>query len=373
MAEAVANGKVKSGRPPRFDSPEYEAWAASLRSEQAPLQADDSQAEDPQAVDEPLDLERGDTDSEAGEHGASWSWVLRAARAAKAKVTKLVPAVAGQATETEIGIGVEAGKPTGNTTLHAPGEQTVPRASMEQVKGWQRQLSLRFAGIADGATQARTLLLDKAKIATEGAKELQERYQEKLEGATEVGTRRIQDATELAKAAKDQMGHAVEAAKTGVLQVGSQIHGAASLTLQPMRLAQFGGIFMLGMFLISTSFSFLPVLMIAPQKFALLFAFGSVTMLSSFAVLKGPAAFAGELVQRSRLPLTLSYAIGLLGTLFATIILKSYILTAIFGILQAVALLYFCASYIPGGQTILNAFGSICSHCSRRAARAVIS
>merc|ERR1711920_939344 len=114
------------------------------------------------------------------------------------------------------------------------------------------------------------------------------------------------------------------------------------------------------------SFSFLPMLPIAPQKFSLLFAFGSMTLMGSFALLKGPTSFLSGLMQREKLPFSAAYAIGLVGTLVATIVMRSFILTAVFGLVQAVALLYFLASYVPGGQALLNFCGRLGSRVARK-------
>lgn len=100
----------------------------------------------------------------------------------------------------------------------------------------------------------------------------------------------------------------------------------------------------------SKSFSFLPVMVIAPQKFALLFAFGSMTMLGSFTLLMGPKAFLQGMARKEQLPFSVAYSVGLIGTLVATLILRSFLLTGICGLLQAVGLLYFVASYVPGGK-----------------------
>merc|ERR1712070_843381 len=92
---------------------------------------------------------------------------------------------------------------------------------------------------------------------------------------------------------------------------------------------------------------------------------------SSFAVLKGPKAFVGSLIQREKLPFSGSYVVGLVGTLIATIGLRSYFLTAFFAILQAGGLLYFLASYVPGGQTILNKCGKCCGALCSKLAQSV--
>merc|ERR1712032_1232220 len=127
--------------------------------------------------------------------------------------------------------------------------------------------------------------------------------------------------------------------------------------MSPVKLAQFAGIFMVGMILISLSFSFLPMLPIAPQKFALLFSLGSMTVLGSVAFLKGPRSFAGVVLQKDKLIFTGLYGVGLLGTLWATLIARSYLFTAIFALSQTTGLAYFLASFVPGGRMVLNFFG----------------
>merc|ERR1712176_74296 len=109
--------------------------------------------------------------------------------------------------------------------------------------------------------------------------------------------------------------------------VGSSLGSVGALATSPVKLAQFAGIFMLGMMLITLSLSFLPLLPIQPQKFALLFALGSITVLSSVAWLRGPRAFADVALQRDKLLFTGLYTGGLVGTLWATLIAKSYIFT----------------------------------------------
>merc|ERR1719401_1075371 len=126
--------------------------------------------------------------------------------------------------------------------------------------------------------------------------------------------------------------------------------------------------FMLGFMLMSLSFSFLPLLPINPAKFALLFAMGSVTMLGSVAWLRGPQAFASLALQRDKLPFSASYGVGLVGTFWATLVARSYLWTGVFAFLQAVGLLYFLASFVPGGKSVLNWLG----RCTGRAASALV-
>jgi hypothetical protein len=147
--------------------------------------------------------------------------------------------------------------------------------------------------------------------------------------------------------------------------LGSGMSSMGALAMSPVKLMQSGGIFFVGMMLITMSLSFLPLLPIAPSKFALLFSLGSMMVLASVSWLKGPAAFASAVMQRDKLPFTIAYAVGLIGTLWATIIVKSYIFTGLFVATQVVGLLYFMASYVPGGKVVLNFFGRLSGKAAR--------
>lgn len=172
------------------------------------------------------------------------------------------------------------------------------------------------------------------------------------ENAAKAGAGLSAHAQNVAGSSKDMLGKA-----------GSNLGGMGAsfgaLAMSPMKLIQSGAIFFVGMMMITMSLSFLPLLPIAPSKFALLFSLGSILVLGSVSWLKGPVAFAGAVLQRDKLPFTVAYGIGLVGTLWATIIAKSYILTGVFVFGQVVGLLYFLASYVPGGKVVLNFFGRL--------------
>lgn len=181
------------------------------------------------------------------------------------------------------------------------------------------------------------------------------------EHAAKAGAGLSEHATKAAGSAKEGL----TKAGTGL---GSGISGMGALAMSPMKLMQSGAIFFVGMMLITMSLSFLPLLPIAPSKFALLFSLGSILVLGSVAWLKGPMAFSAILLQKDKLPFTGAYVVGLLGTLWATIIYKSYIFTGVFVFVQVVGLLYFMASYVPGGKVVLNFFGRL----SGKGARALM-
>jgi len=233
----------------------------------------------------------------------------------------------------------------------------------EQAQEWKSGLSKNVGKVTESATTATSALSEKSKQA---AKDLQSKSSQKLSEAKQVTSARAQA---VAGKAASAAGSAKALAAAGAGKVTSGISGLTALAMSPQKLAQFGGVFFVGVFLISMSFTYLPLLPIAPQKFALLFAVGSSTLMASFAILKGPQAFVGGLMARDKLPFSATYVVGLVGTLVATIVLRSYVFTAIFSIIQFIALLYFLASYVPGGQACLNFMGRLGRTCARKVCR----
>lgn len=117
----------------------------------------------------------------------------------------------------------------------------------------------------------------------------------------------------------------------------------------------------LGTICFGLAVSFLPMLIVNPRKFSLLFTLGSVFTLSSFSFLWGPYSHMVHLFSKDRLPFTLVYFSTLIATLYFAMGLQSAILTPIAAILQVLALLWFVISYIPGGQTGLKFFTKLFS------------
>jgi len=59
----------------------------------------------------------------------------------------------------------------------------------------------------------------------------------------------------------------------------------------------FGLFFAMGAFIVSLAFSFLPVIIVMPQKFGLLFGVGSALMMASFGTLRGFKPFVFYLLE----------------------------------------------------------------------------
>lgn len=117
----------------------------------------------------------------------------------------------------------------------------------------------------------------------------------------------------------------------------------------------------LGAICFGLAISFLPMLVINPRKFSLLFSLGSLFTISSFSFLYGPYNHLMHLFSKERLPFTLIYFTTLIGTLYFAMGLQSAILTPIAAVLQVVALTWFVVSYIPGGQAGLSFFTKLCT------------
>ncbi|KAF9401457.1 protein transport protein sft2 [Mortierella sp. AD011] len=66
----------------------------------------------------------------------------------------------------------------------------------------------------------------------------------------------------------------------------------------------------------------LPMFVISPSKFATSFTLGSILMMTSFALLRGPMAHVKALITKERLPFTGAYFGSMVFTLYASLICK---------------------------------------------------
>ncbi|CAE8640838.1 unnamed protein product, partial [Polarella glacialis] len=122
--------------------------------------------------------------------------------------------------------------------------------------------------------------------------------------------------THVLQMARENSASALGSARGALSIAGERVSGVAAITMDPRRLWRFLVTFAAGSLLILISLNFLPMLVIAPATFSLLFTCGSITMLSSFVLLNGPQAFLQQVSQRRKLPFSVAYLVGLLGTLW---------------------------------------------------------
>jgi hypothetical protein len=237
----------------------------------------------------------------------------------------------------------------------------------EKVKGLQRGLSNTFETVGTSASSAAVAVQERGQSSFEVTREYSRQSVESARNS--VDSLQLGDSFTKAKDSVSAAAGAAAGAATGAItHAGERVSSLQAITISPATWAQFAGVFLAGTLFIMLSLTNLPFLLISPHKFAMSFTIGSVMILSSFVIFSGPKAMLTSMSQREKLPFSILYVVGLVGTLWATLFMRSYIFTAIFAVVQAVALLYFMASYLPGGKTAVNA----CFRLSGRSVRAIV-
>lgn len=125
-------------------------------------------------------------------------------------------------------------------------------------------------------------------------------------------------------------------------------------SLSYQQIVNFAVCICVGMFFMFLAFLFLPMVVFTPQKFTLLFTLGCMCWIAGLAMLQGPKNLLTAMMQKERLPFSLGYGASLLGTLYATLIAHSYILTLLCATIQIISLAAFIVSYFPGGIRMLT-------------------
>ena len=127
--------------------------------------------------------------------------------------------------------------------------------------------------------------------------------------------------------------------------------GLNDLYAQSEMYPYFIALFMTGCFFLFLALWFLPFIVVAPRKCANLINVGAICILSSFAVIKGAYQFfiTDMLCHPTKWFFAWTYLVSMICTLYASMVLKNYILTLIALGIEVVCLLYFICSYFPGG------------------------
>ncbi len=110
-------------------------------------------------------------------------------------------------------------------------------------------------------------------------------------------------------------------------------------------------LFCIGCFFLFLSIWFIPFIVIAPRKCANLINVGSICIISSFALIKGPYKFIVHelLCNKYKWFVSWLYVLSLVLTIYSSMALQSYVKTIICLGLEVLCLLYFICSYFPGG------------------------
>lgn len=134
--------------------------------------------------------------------------------------------------------------------------------------------------------------------------------------------------------------------------------GAGTISISRTTWYYFFVLFGAGAAILALSTMFIPMVVVAPQQFSLIFTLGNVCILLSFSVLRGHVEFMKYMFDRSRIGVSGTYTISLLGTLLSSLYFGSYALTVVFAGVQVYALAWMLVSYIPGGTKALEIFTS---------------
>jgi hypothetical protein len=129
---------------------------------------------------------------------------------------------------------------------------------------------------------------------------------------------------------------------------------SAAVTQQ--QYAYFFGFMGVGVLLVLLSFFvFLPMIILRPSKFAITFSLGSLMILVSLGFLRGWRNMMGGMMEKERVGPTALYVGSLVGTLWASLVAKSYLLSIGMVGVQVSMLVYYVVSMVPGGATGLRA------------------
>lgn len=157
------------------------------------------------------------------------------------------------------------------------------------------------------------------------------------------------------RSANDKVAGTFSVVSKGVRELPGSLHSATSNVPSGKSLMYFGLFLATGVFFIFMAFTmFLPVMVLMPQKFAICFTLGCMFIIGSFFALKGPRNQFAHMSSMERLPFTLGFIGSMLGTIYVSMVLHSYILSVVFSVLQVLALSYYALSYFPGGSAGLK-------------------
>ena len=78
--------------------------------------------------------------------------------------------------------------------------------------------------------------------------------------------------------------------------------------------------------------------------------------MTAFAMMQGPTAYIKSICSRDRIAFTTAFFGSMLTTLYAALVIRSYILVVVASGVEIVAMLWYLMSYIPGGSTGMSLF-----------------
>uniref|UniRef100_A0A7N0ZX87 Vesicle transport protein n=1 Tax=Kalanchoe fedtschenkoi TaxID=63787 RepID=A0A7N0ZX87_KALFE len=153
------------------------------------------------------------------------------------------------------------------------------------------------------------------------------------------------------RSANEKVSGAFSVVSKGVTDLPGNLQSAASTVPSPKAIMYFCIFLATGFFFIILAFLlFLPLIVLVPQKFAISFTLGCGFIVGSFFALRGPKNQFAHMISKERIPFTLAFIGSMMGTLYVSMGLHSYVLSVIFSVVQVLALIYYGVSYFPGGS-----------------------
>lgn len=157
------------------------------------------------------------------------------------------------------------------------------------------------------------------------------------------------------RTANDKVSGTFGVVSKGVRELPGSFRSATSNVPSGKSLMYFGIFLATGVFFVFIAFTmFLPVMVLMPQKFAISFTLGCGFIIGSFFALKGPKYQLAHMSSKERLPFTLAFIGSMVGTIYVSVVVHSYVLSVLFSVLQVLTLGYYSISYFPGGSAGLK-------------------
>ncbi|KAG4214001.1 hypothetical protein ERO13_A01G094100v2 [Gossypium hirsutum] len=179
------------------------------------------------------------------------------------------------------------------------------------------------------------------------------------------------DLESAARSANDTVTGTFNVVSKGVRDLPGNLQSATSSVPSGKAFIYFGLFLAAGVFFVFIAFTmFLPVMVLLPQKFAICFTLGCGFIIGSFFALRGPKNQLAHMSSKERLPFALGFIGSMVGTMYVSMVLHSYILSVLFSVVQVLALAYYAVSYFPGGSAglkfLTSALASSVSRCFGR-------
>lgn len=122
------------------------------------------------------------------------------------------------------------------------------------------------------------------------------------------------------------------------------------------RLIGFGVCLASGIFFTALSTLMLPLIVLKPHKFAVAYTIGNLLMMGSTVFLVGPRRQCQSMWTGHRAMASAAYFGSMVGTIYAAMGLRIYLLVLVFIAVQVCALAWYSLSYIPFGRQLASRF-----------------